>query len=69
MTKIRGYDMSNDFYIQDDESNWMQQQQDDEEYAEYLFQLQRDDELLEKANKQLNEVYYDSNIRSVKKAI
>jgi len=61
--------MSNDFYIQDDESSWMQQQQDDEEYAEYLFQLQRDDELLEKANKQLNEVYYDSNIRSVKKAI
>ena len=45
--------MSSDHYIEDDESSWMQKQQDDAEYAEYLFYLQRDEELLEKANEQL----------------
>jgi hypothetical protein len=46
-----GYFSEQDLSEQEDESRSWQQKQDEEmEFADYLFQLQRDDELIEKMN-------------------
>ena len=48
-------------YYEDDEQQMIQAQieQEEQEYAEYIYQLQRDDELLEKANEQLRSLSHE----------